>query len=309
MNTYYTPRMTYMGIFDNAWENILRPDTPFNKFDRVYISFGQIVQTNDGHFTVSIDGDPSRVTQIVKQAKQMNPNIELFLTTGGDSSATSYGGASSDPSFASNVLTILDQFGLQGFDIDWEMGLDPTLLASLLTNMAQTFQPKNTKLTLDVWPFSTPAYNYPLMAKTLNQLNIMSYGPGCPIEPSSAPFLNGGIPPSQLVAGTEVEYDYSGGNPDSQGPVGSIAAKCAFAQKKRFGGVMSWRLDNDMVPPGSTSPSYSGSTALCDNLDAFQTYPKLLKTILKITEQSQFVINQAKVIEARQLAKAKRVSH
>lgn len=300
----------YFGIFDTDWSAVLRPDTPFNKLNRVYISFGKIIQVANNHFSVAIDGDPNRVTQVVNAVKQMNPTAELFLTTGGDNAPDSYGGASADPSFGPNVISVLNQFGLHGFDMDWEQGLVTKPLNNLLINMSNAFRPGGYKLTLDVWPFSQPAYDYAVMEKTLDQMNIMSYGPGTPLNLSAAPFLNGGIPSYKLVGGIEVESGYAGG-PDTTGIDGSIAAKAAYSLSSNFGGMMSWRLDNDYCPPGSDMPSYIGGIDLWDDMTTFQKDSRAMRAALRAAKKnyeillSKYdydetkVINPEKIMEAR----------
>lgn len=281
----------YFGIFDSDWSAVFRADTPFNKLNRVYISFGKIIQVAGNHFSVAIDGDPSRVTQVVNRVKQMNPTAELFLTTGGDNSPDSYGGASADPSFGSNVMSVLNQFGLHGFDIDWEMGLETSQLNQLLSNMYQSFRPKGYQLTLDVWPYSSPAYDYAVMEQTLNQVNIMSYGPATPLNLSAAPFLNGGMSSYKLIGGIETESGFAGG-PDITGADGSIADKAAYAIGNHFGGMMAWRLDNDYCPPGSNSnmPSYIGGTDLWDDMTKFHNDPRALRAALRTAKKNYDIL-------------------
>lgn len=273
----------YFGIFDQNWNAVLRPDTPFDKLNRLYISFGKIIQDANQHFSVAIDGDPSRVTQVVNQVKQMNPTAELFLTVGGDNGPTSYGGASADSSFSANVITVLNQFGLHGFDIDWENGIQANMLNALTTNMYQAFRSNGYKLTLDVWPYSNPGYDYGVLGQTLDQMNIMSYGPSNSLEYSAEPYINGGIPPSKLIGGVETESGYQGG-PDTTGPEGTIALKASYAVEKKFAGMMAWRLDNDYCPPGSDMPSYIGGIQLWNSMTEFQN-PRALRAARRIAKK------------------------
>lgn len=279
----------YFGIFDQNWNDVLRQDTPLNMLNRMYISFGEIIQYSNGQFSVAIDGDPNRVTQLIGRVKQANPTAELFLTVGGDSSSTSYGGASKDPSFATNVMSIMNLFGFTGFDIDWEEGLVTSQLNSLTTNLYQAFRSNGYQLTLDVWPFSDPAYDFSVLGKTLNQMNIMSYGPGTPLNLSAQPFLDGGMTASQLIGGIEVESDYQLG-PDTPGVGGSIADKASYAIENKFAGMMSWRLDNDYCIPDQEWPTYIGGANLWNDMTTFYNDPRSLRAALRAAKKNYDIL-------------------
>src|SRR3990167_4006062 len=151
----------YFGIWLNhgqKWSQKFRSDTPFDKLNRLYISFGKIVEI-DGHFTIAFDGSADHVQALIARMKQQNPTADIFLTVGGDDGAQSYGGAANDPDFAQNVLQFLNEYGFNGFDIDWENNLNQTDLDSLVTNLYAALHASNDKLTLDVWPFPDPAYD------------------------------------------------------------------------------------------------------------------------------------------------------
>src|SRR4051812_9019394 len=62
---------------DKVWHERIRPDTPFNELNRLYIAFGKIVENTDGHFTIQWDTSNSsalRPIELMRRLKAMNPN-------------------------------------------------------------------------------------------------------------------------------------------------------------------------------------------------------------------------------------------
>lgn len=252
----------FFGIFDQPWNQRLRPDTPFDQLNRLIIAFGKIVQKNDGHFSIDYDGDPNHVQDIFAQMRIKNPNAEIFLSVGGDGSETSYGGAANDPQFANNVAGFLKAAGFTGFDIDWETDLDRTNLNTLVKNLHSVLNSGGMKLTLDVWPFGDESYDMKVLSANLNQINIMSYGTDIDLTTCANTFTDAGFPASQIIGGVETESGYSGGT-DTLGPGGTIVQKAEVAINGKFAGMMGWRLDNDYTTDKEPNrPTYLGAKTL-----------------------------------------------
>lgn len=260
----------YFGIWteqNQTWDQKFRSDTPFDKLNRLYISFGSIVPTNDGHFTLRFDGQESRVLNIVRKVKHMNPTAEIFLTVGGDDGDTSFGGASKDPQFAMNVENFLKRYSLTGIDVDWEQNLVKTDLSNLLQALGTTLHADGYKVTLDVWPNPFSVYDMAVINQYVDQINIMSYGTGLSVASCANSYIREGLLPEKIIGGIESESNYRqfGGTVDTLGVNGSIASKAQYALANGFGGMMGWRMDNDYVENDHPNyPTYKATIALWD---------------------------------------------
>lgn len=253
----------YYGIWTEkgqVWDQKFRADTPFDKLNRVYVSFGRIIKTNDGHFSVEFDGDEKNGQAIIDRVHAVNGKAEIFFALGGDGSANAFGGAANDPEFASNVLGFLTRHGFDGLDIDWEMGLNKADLNLLIGNLSALLHDRGFKLTLDVWPFVSSAYDMPFLRDRLDQINIMSYGAGLSLDYCVRSYIQAGFPAEKIIGGVETETNYNGGVDTLDG---SIVAKANVAKQYHLAGMMGWRLDNDYAPRDKpTWPTYQGAIAL-----------------------------------------------
>ena len=252
----------YFGIWSDAdWDQRFRSDTPFDKLNRLYVAFGKIVKA-DGHFTIDFDGDPDHVTDIFARMQQVNPSAEIFLAVGGNGDDDSFGGAALDPQFATNVRDFLLQYGFKGIDIDWEVGLTKSNLKNLLNNLSDVLHAVKLKITLDVWPYVVDAYDMDVITKTLDQVNIMSYGTGLNLKDSVEQYKEAGLSKSLMIGGIVTARDYNqfGGTVDTLGPSGTIAQKSQYALSENLAGMMEWRLDNDYIE--RTNPGVAKATSL-----------------------------------------------
>ncbi|EKD71215.1 MAG: glycoside hydrolase family protein [uncultured bacterium] len=255
----------YFGIWTEhgqAWEDKFRPDAPFNQLNRLYISFGKLIKTADGHFSLDFDGDAKHAQDLIMRMKKVNPTAEIFLIAGGDGRSDSYGGAANDTKFAENVRLFLEKYGFDGFDIDWEASLNKTNLNNLVTHLYTELHPKGYQLTLDVWPFVSTAYDVNVLKNNLDQMNIMSYGANRDLGMIVNHFEKAGFPANQLIGGIETETGYYDVT-DTLGANGSIAKKSAFAKEHGLAGMMGWRMDNDNAAKDRPNyPTYQGAIEL-----------------------------------------------
>ena len=95
-------------------------DVPVDPFVMTHINyaFGHVNDTFDG---VRID-NPRRLKKIV-DLKNVNPDLKVMLSVGGWGSGRFSEMASDDQrrmSFAQDCLRVVEEFGLDGIDIDWE---------------------------------------------------------------------------------------------------------------------------------------------------------------------------------------------
>lgn len=255
----------FFGIWLNhgqTWQQKFRTDTPFNKLNRLYIAFGKIVQTTNGHFTIAFDGPVDHAQALIARMKTQNPTADIFLTVGGDDGGQSYGGAAHDPNFAPNVLQFLNEYGFNGFDIDWESNFNKNDLSLLVENLYATLHANHKKVTFDVQPIPDPAFDMSVLKNNLDQINIMSYGQNSLYVDW---YTSKGFPENKMIGGVETEVGYDGG-PDTLGPSGTIAQKSHYALQNGLAGMMAWRLDNDYATTDPNVPTYQGATQLWNSM-------------------------------------------
>ncbi|WP_019614752.1 glycosyl hydrolase family 18 protein [Psychromonas ossibalaenae] len=130
----------FFGIFGDDWENRLRDDTPFDKMDFVYIAFAHPYDENgDGIYELGYENahkeapftDQERIDQVVKLAREKNPEIKLLISEGW--SMQDYWKSAQNPEiFADSVVTMMRAHQLDGFDMDYEIATDPVTLPQFI---------------------------------------------------------------------------------------------------------------------------------------------------------------------------------
>ena len=98
-----------------SWSRIM-PD-PFT-MTHINYAFGHVNNTFDG---VRID-NPRRL-KLIAELKEVNPDLKVMLSVGGWGSGRFSEMAADDQrrmSFAQDCLRVVEEFGLDGIDIDWE---------------------------------------------------------------------------------------------------------------------------------------------------------------------------------------------
>lgn len=93
------------------------------------------------------------------------------------------------------------------------------------------------------------------LAGSVDQINIMSYGPGDTYDLASYAdsYASAGFPYDKMIGGLEAEAGYGeSGGPDTQE---SVAAKCGYVKEHNLAGLFVWRIDNDMRPDNGP-PTY-----------------------------------------------------
>lgn len=259
----------YPGPEDDSYPMLMsvRNQIPWKKVNRIYIGFATI---HDGILTDLPAGNSAddaarreenirRIRNVVSLCRQNNPDIEIFITSNFDEKELDpqYLQAAHDPQkFADSVLTYLKAYDLDGYDMDWESHrIDDYApqLASLLSTCQETFAAAGAnphgrpyKLTHTVWPGVESAETVAGLKESVDQINIMSYGPGDTYDLTSYAdsYARAGFPYEKMIGGVESESGYpESGGPDTQA---SVAAKCAYVNDHNLAGLFEWRMDNDM---------------------------------------------------------------
>lgn len=258
---------------------------PWTKINRLYIGFATV---RGGVLTDLPSGDTAddaarraemqgRIRTVAALARQHNPDIGIFITSDyGDSMDNEYSAAAEDPQkFADSVVSYLEADNLDGYDMDWESGsMDdyaPQLTSLLSTTHAALAMAGNSsrgrpyQLTHTVWPGHESPSTVAGLADAVDQINIMSYGPGDTYDLATYAdsYAAAGFPYGNMIGGIESESGYgeSGGG-DTQD---SVAAKCAYVKSHGLAGLFEWRIDNDMRPDNSP-PTYQAAGWMSDCL-------------------------------------------
>jgi GH18 family chitinase len=249
---------------------------PWTKINRLYIGFATV---KDGVLTDLPTGDSSedaarraemqrRIREIVALCRKNNPDAEIFIVSNFDEKELDpeYLLAAQDPQkFADSVANYLQQYDLDGYDMDWESGQIDTYapqLTSLLSTCHDTFAAAGTTprgqhylLTHTVWPGVESAETVAGLSDSVDQLNLMTYGTGDKYDLVSYAdaYHEAGFPYGKMIGGLESEAGYG----DNVGPDTreSVAAKCDYVKTHDLAGLFVWRMDNDMRPDNSP-PTY-----------------------------------------------------
>jgi GH18 family chitinase len=200
----------------------------------------------------------ARIRNVVALCRQDNPDADIFIVSNfGDDLDTEYLAAAQDPQkFADSVVAYMREYDLDGYDMDWESRqIDDYApqLTSLLSACHATFaaagnSPRSRPylLTHTVWPGVESAQTVAGLKDAVDQLNLMTYGPGDAYGLASYAdsYHAAGFPYGKMIGGVESEGGYGeNGGTDTQE---SVAAKCAYVKAHNLAGLFEWRIDNDM---------------------------------------------------------------
>jgi hypothetical protein len=249
---------------------------PWKKVNRIYIGFatlqnGVLTDLPAGTSAESTSRraeTQARIRNVVTLIRQNNPGAEIFITSNFDEEKLDpqYLLASEDPrKFAGSVVGYLKEYDLDGYDMDWESGKINDYapqLTSLLAACHDRFSMEGNsprgrpyKLTHTVWPGVESPETVAGLADSVDQLNLMTYGPGDTYDLTSyaTAYHDAGFPWEKMIGGVESEAGYgeSGGHDTQE----SVASKCAFVKENNLAGLFEWRMDNDMRPDNSP-PTY-----------------------------------------------------
>jgi hypothetical protein len=201
---------------------------PWRKINRIYIGFATV---HDGILTDLPAGSSeddishrqetrSRIRNAIMLCRQNNPDAEIFISSnfGGNEMDDQYLLAAQDPQkFADSAVAYLKDYGLDGYDMDWESSnIDnyapqlKSILATTHTTFASAGNGRLGKpylLTHTVWPGVESAETAANLIGSVDQLNLMTYGTGNKYDlAATADSLHqAGVPYDMMVGGLESE--------------------------------------------------------------------------------------------------------
>ncbi len=278
----------YPGTDDDSYPILMsaKDQLPWKRVNRIYIGFSTVQDGiltdlpagNSADDTTRREENIRRIRNVVALCRQNNPDAEIFITSNFDERKLDpqYLLSALDPQkFADSALAYLKAYDLDGYDMDWESRrIDDYApqLTSLLSACHATFAAAgqnphgNTyQLTHTVWPGVESPNTVAGLKDSVDQINIMSYGPGDTYDLASYAdsYAEAGFPYEKMIGGLESESGYTeSAGPDTQA---SVAAKCAYVKEHNLAGLFEWRMDNDMRS-GDGPPTFQVTGRMSDCL-------------------------------------------
>ena len=250
---------SYFSIFDEQLADL--EGAPWQEVDRLYIAFATL--DDDGQLAnIEIDGSTdeadARIREVVDAYRAARPDGEVFISSnfGEDEMDPRYLRAAEDPGeFADSVVAFLQEYDLDGYDMDWEThqindygdelrsllgSVSGAFLESDLTPRGRHFQ-----VTATIWPGVHDPDLVGSLDGLVDGINLMTYGPSdhYDLVGNAGKYVEAGFPYEKMLAGVESEFGYdNAGGVDTEE---SVAAKAQFVRDNNLMGMFSWRLDND----------------------------------------------------------------
>lgn len=271
-NTFAQPAQFKVVGFETSWDGSVG-SIQFNKLTHVIYAF--LVPNSDGSLQ-AID-DPSKLQSLVSSAHAAGVKVIISCQTTASTWGTLAYNSGYVSTFVNNVMGFVNQYGLDGVDIDWEFpspapSASANNYANLLAQLSSTLHGHGLLLTADVASWGSEASG--VLSSVFNSvdwLNIMDYdnsnGVGQSTLASVTTALNywegQGLPASKAVMGVPFygdpngQYTFAqlvsmGANPydDSWNGYGyngitTIQEKAQLCLQDGLGGMMIWELGGD----------------------------------------------------------------
>jgi hypothetical protein len=163
------------------------------------------------------------LNSVPHDARQVNPNIKFLATmvySGNNTLAEIFSGGG-DPqtqasTFANNLVTYLNNNGMNGLDVDWEPPLSDHMTQSqfetLFSTIRQVFDQQPVKYYLSLTPaWLTDTLDYPTVNSAFDFVSPQFYD-GTPLSS----FLSAGISPTKIGYGVQFEPGNAAPNASAQ---------------------------------------------------------------------------------------------
>lgn len=211
---------SYYPIYNAGVNQYITPTTsmPFDQVSTLFVAFAHAYPTDEGQgATLQLEHgqplEPTRLSLLVKVARQVNPNIKILISLGwghNDWSYISTDYTSGTNDFAPSIVQLIRQYGLDGFDIDDESinGSSGHITQDNFNAVVQNIrQALDQASTADNKPYAftiTPAFGTAQVTKenmsNFDQINCQCYGGSQPSD-----FTALGYPRNQLAWGIDSE--------------------------------------------------------------------------------------------------------
>eukprot|EP00927_Polykrikos_kofoidii_P036057 TRINITY_DN3048_c0_g1_i5.p1 TRINITY_DN3048_c0_g1~~TRINITY_DN3048_c0_g1_i5.p1 ORF type:complete len:429 (+),score=60.54 TRINITY_DN3048_c0_g1_i5:105-1289(+) len=151
---------------------------PYDAADRICLAFVNIENCE-------VQPLPGWTGDMIRQIKEVNPKVEIYLTSSLGADQYREGGtgpfctdsSSKTDLFLESLIKLLESHGLNGFDIDWENEIIKEKYMDLIKKVSARFKGTSYGLSMAVWPFYEPnLYDLNVLAEHVGVVTLMSYG-------------------------------------------------------------------------------------------------------------------------------------
>lgn len=229
----------YFGIFDYNYDRSMDyfREIPFAIPDRLTIAFATI--DNAGHLVNLMADSHEKIRNVTRLYRKANPKGKILISSDYDhGSDERYIHAASMPiEFATSVKRFIEEYQLDGYDMDWETGYNDFYvnITTVLFAACRKVLGPGYLLSYTFMPQNTNPDTIKQISPFVNQFNWMVYGSGSNwIEGLIERFSSS--PKEKIFLGINSEADYDDRS--------TIEYKVGLADNG-LGGVFMWRLDND----------------------------------------------------------------
>ncbi|MEI6055534.1 MAG: glycosyl hydrolase family 18 protein [Lentisphaerota bacterium] len=280
----------YFGIFNDGWNETkgkednfnkcIALNPPYNSWDLTFICF-LVVKEKNGVYEAKYenmrgyddpypgtqikpilpakgDSDKDRIQKLKKAALAKNPNMKFLVSLGyGSVGNLSFlaGAAKTPAAFAQSVGQVVEDCGLDGFDIDYEgvnvngqgiaQGISKIDFINIIIALRTELDNRGTKLNKKLYLTLTPdTLNY-IDAGTVNKfvdfLQMQSYDYSGDLGLLPQAVLDLGIDKSKILFGRDIENGDTLTSGNKSGNVGDIPD---YVQENAMRGIMGWRVNS-----------------------------------------------------------------
>jgi Glycosyl hydrolases family 18 len=250
----------FNGVPKQHYEKIVAA-APFDQCNLLILAFVHTVQKNgvyvadftnwrDNNFPFDPnDTDIDRVKLVVKTARQKNPSLPIIISLGWGTNDA--GNAAKTPGpFADSMRAIVQTFGLNGIDIDFEStSVKESDMLTLAQAIAAALKKAVPNPIMTITPAQTGGLNGSVL-KAFTYTQPQSYGNNPPYADQYEKMLGSY---ATIVYGM-----------DSEGPIGDSddpRVYIAALKANHAAGIFAWRLDNDSLD-AQGFPTFATATLL-----------------------------------------------
>ena len=214
-----------LGYYTSApWgsRSLSPQDLPWAKYTHMGNCGAQVAYDNSkGQWTLDLHAESIDQTSTTFVQKAHENNVKALLLVGG--SGTNFANATSSANitaFVNNIVSVINTYGYDGVDIDWETSLLPAQFADLLSRLRSALG-SGVLITIDTGDWDNLVEGAAQAQSYLNMINVMTYDMDrgaslswyCSALYNDAPsgfgginsrmrsLVNAGIPKSKLTVG------------------------------------------------------------------------------------------------------------
>lgn len=251
----------HVGLQDN-FNPCLALNPPYNSWDVTMVCFLVTKKDSNGKYIADFenqrgtntpnigDYDIDRVQKLKTAALAVNPNMKFIISLGYgkvDNMSFLVAAAQNPADFAKSVCDIIENSGLDGFDIDYEgenvSGFTQEqfneIIAALRTELDSRGAKMGKKLYLTLAPNTASAMDFDTVNKYVDfvQMQTYDYSGDMKVTPSS--FAS--VAPAKLLFGRDIENGDTLTSGRHSGNVGNVPA---YVEKESMAGIMGWRVNS-----------------------------------------------------------------